>query len=390
MKKTILYLFTLVLTSVAFFACEDPYANQTVADPTLFEQPALQDANFVASVKTTPLTIAESNMGKTLNFVTVTSVPSLVDSLATIEYEIILSDATNFATYKSVNATKSGNDLVVDYTQLNDTLNALNNTTAEHNAFARVLAYVVKGGTKALFTTASLPFKVTTMPLTKPYYQVTVKPYYIVGSMGGWSNSKDVIGSSIIPLSVVSGNKYYSDGTGEYTYTGYFKASDEFLLAKEPGNWAKWANNGGKGINNPAQEGSDNFQVPTDGYYTITLDTHKNTCSIVATTAPASSYSLIGMIGGFNGWGSDFAMTPNAASQNHIWFTTITFDAETQFKFRANGGWDTNWGAGSNDGDPLYQFVGLGTNGGKNLLGTAGTYIAVFNDISGCYYIIPK
>lgn len=390
MKKTILYLFTLVFISAAFFACEDPYANQTIADPTIFEQPAIQSASFTANVKTTPLTIVAGDMGKTLNFITLTSVPALVDSLASIQYSVVLSNTTDFATRKSVAVTKTGNDLVVDYTQLNDTLNALNEATSQHDAYARVLAYVVKAGTKALYTTASLPFKVTLMPLTKPYYQVTVKPYYIVGSMGGWSNSKDVIGEKIIPLNVVSGNKYYNDGTGEYSYTGYFKASDEFLLAKEPGIWAKWANNGGKGINNPAPEGSDNFQVPTDGYYTITLDTHNNTCSIVSATAPTTSYSLIGMIGGFNGWGSDYAMTANAASQNHVWYTTITFSADTQFKFRANGGWDTNWGAGSNDGDPLYKSVGLGTNGGKNLLGTTGTYVAVFNDISGCYYVIPK
>ena len=43
MKKIFLYLFTLLVGSFAFYSCEDPYAGQTVADPTIYEQEALQD-----------------------------------------------------------------------------------------------------------------------------------------------------------------------------------------------------------------------------------------------------------------------------------------------------------------------------------------------------------
>jgi hypothetical protein len=131
MKKTILYLFTLVLTSVTFFACEDPYANQIVADPTVFEQPAIQDANFVASVKTNPLTITADKLASQLNIISMTTVPSLVDSLANVTYQIILSNTTDFAIKKMIATTVNGKDLFVNYSQLNDTLKALNPSLAK-------------------------------------------------------------------------------------------------------------------------------------------------------------------------------------------------------------------------------------------------------------------
>ena len=393
MKKTVLYMFLLAIVSFTFFACEDPYADQEVASPTISEQPAVQSANFTAKLNVNPLVITKDLMAQSLKFISITSEPStLVDTLTTIQYQVMVSydSSMNPVTSKYLTATKQNNDLYVDCSQINDALYELNpNATGEQSAYVRLLAYLIKDGTKVV-NYVDLPFTVSTLPL-KNYYETTVKPWFIVGSMGGWTNSSVTdIGSSLIPLNVVSGFKYNESGDGEFVYTGYFKASDEFVIVKEPGSWSKFANDGGKGIDKPVSEGSGNFQVPADGYYTITLNSIRNTCTIVSATAPATSYASIGMIGGFNGWGSDYAMTANASTNNHVWYTTITFTGETQFKFRANGGWDINWGAGSSDGDPIYQYTGIGTNGGHNIYGTAGTYVAVFNDITGCYQIFVK
>jgi len=481
MKQTILYLFLLAWLSIGFFACDDPYEDQKVAEPGSYEQEAKQSADFQATITTNPLTITEENIGNMLDFITLTLVPELTDTAATVEYNVILSDADGFTAYKTVDVTPDGTALKVSYEQLNDTLKALNSTLESHAAYARVLAYIVNDGTRVLYTTGNLAFDVTTCnfsPLavndtvvaaknqllaynvlandSDPegdaltllsaqgasngtvtisgdsilytpntdytgeeeitytisdgnttatatvyitvtgklyYYEVTVKPWYIVGSMGNWKNSIDDIGSSLIPLNVVDGNEYYQDGTGKYVYTGYFKADDEFILVEAPGSWAKWANNGGKGINDPAKEGSDNFKVPADGYYTITLNTAENTCSIVEASITPETYSSIGLVGGMTGWadGADIVMTANEGTSNHVWYTTYTFDSESQYKFRVDGGWTTNWGSpGDSDGNTLYQYVGTSVASGKNILGTAGTYTIVFNDIDGCYYVIEK
>ena len=139
-----------------------------------------------------------------------------------------------------------------------------------------------------------------------PYNEITPVPYYIVGlGDGAWNNSTAGLGKSLIPLSVVAGNKYNAQGAGEYSFTGYFQASRTFKLIRDIGSWTEqWGNKGGDGINNLiskaiAGEEPSNIKVPTDGYYTITLNSINNTLKVEASTAtiPANLASM-GMIGG--------------------------------------------------------------------------------------------
>ena len=82
-----------------------------------------------------------------------------------------------------------------------------------------------------------------------------------------------------------------------------------------------------------------------------------------------------GVVGGFaeSSWtdGQDVVMTPDAAKQ--IWTATVTFgdtDGEKEFKFRADGAWDIQYG---NGGDGLDNLVCDGGSG--NLVApAAGTY----------------
>lgn len=394
MKKTIIYIVGLFISLFTFYSCEDPYADQLVVSPTVYTNEPIQDANFVVEATTNHLTITENEMGQTASLIKLTSIPALLDTTSVIKYQILLSDNTEFTNSKPLTTALQGKTLYVDYTQLNDTLNALNNSTDEHLVYARVLAYIVNGGTRALYTTKNISFNVTTMPLVKPYYESILNTWYIVGLGGGWNNSVDGLGSDLIPLNVVSGNEYYKDGSGKYAYTGYFTASTSFKLIHMPGDWnTQWGNSGSEGIDNPVMNdgGSKNFKVPTDGYYTITLNSIKNTLTIEPATVTPATYAKMGLIGGFNSWGSDVEMSVNTNTQGHLWYATITFEAETQYKIRANSDWGINWGsASSNDGDPLYQFAGIGVSGGKNIYGNVGTFVIMFNDISGCYYLVKK
>ena len=475
MKKTIKYFFALIIGCIVFTSCDDQYANQTVAEPGGYNQPALQDANFVAAIKTNPVVITKDKLATSLDFITITSVPTLVDSAAIVEYKVILSNTEDFAIYKTIDTKLTGSTLSTTYKQLNDTLKALNPSIAEHNTFARVLAYIVKDGTRALYTTANLPFKVTSynyppvainditsLPMngsitisvltndtdpegdvlkvtavTAPthgtatissdgktvtytpttgysgsdyfsytvsdgkgntstanvdinvlailsYTSVTPRPYYIIGmANGAWNNSKAGLGVSIYPMSVVSGDKYNLAGDGEFTYTGYFWASRGFKLIRDIGSWDEQWGGSSNNITKPLHNdgGSSDFKVPTDGYYTITLNSITNTFSMVPASVSPTSYAKIGMIGGFNSWGGDVNMTPCESSNNHMWYATYTFPSDTEGKFRANADWGINWG---NSTFP----VGLGTGGGPNVPIKAGTYTVLFNDISGCYYFI--
>ena len=475
MKKTIKYIFALAIGFALFTSCEDPYAGQEVAEPGAFEQPALQDGNFTAAVTAAanPLTVTSAKLPTSVDFITITSKPTLLDTAARYEYKVILSNLENFSVYKTINTVLTGSNLSSTYKQLNDTLKALNPVMGEHNAYARVLAYIVKGGTKALYTTANLPFKVTTynyppvaindlatLPMNSsitidvlandtdpeantltiasvgtpghgtavisdgkvlytptvgysgpdffsytisdgfgntstgnvditvlsivPYTAVTPRPYYIIGmANGAWNNSVAGLGVSIYPMSVIAGDKYNSAGDGEFTYTGYFWASRGFKLIRDLGNWDEQWGGQNNDITKPLHNngGSSDFKVPADGYYTITLNSITNTFSMVPATVTPVTYTKLGMIGGFTGWGSDVEMLPCETSNNHNWYITYTVTSDTEGKFRANADWGINWGANTFP-------VGLGVGNGPNIPMKAGTYTVLFNDISGCYYFI--
>ena len=222
-----------------------------------------------------------------------------------------------------------------------------------------------------------------------PYTEVTPRLWFIVGlGDGKWTNSKEGLGTSLIPLGVVKGKKYNSSGDGEFVYTGYFKSSRGFKLIRDykTSNWNdSWGMTGSSYVHN----GGDNIQVPSDGYYTITLNSIENSLTIKPSDAPSNSYSSIGLIGAFNGWAADVVFTPVEAENNHVWYTKYTFADDSQCKIRADGSWTTNWGtASASDGDPLYSALGVGVSGGKNMIETKGTYVVIFNGINGCYYFI--
>ena len=55
------------------------------------------------------------------------------------------------------------------------------------------------------------------------------------------------------------------------------------------------------------------------------------------------SFDQIGVIGDFNSWGADVVMQFNPANQK--FYADVEFPADGGFKFRADGGWDVNWGS---------------------------------------------
>jgi hypothetical protein len=97
-----------------------------------------------------------------------------------------------------------------------------------------------------------------------------------------------------------------------------------------------------------------------------------------------ATYASMGVIGLNGDWDNDIVMTQFAAAVNpHLWSANIEVAADTECKFRANAGWDNNWGA--------TEFpYGVGTNGGANIPVKAGNYTVVFNDIDGSYTFITK
>ena len=103
--------------------------------------------------------------------------------------------------------------------------------------------------------------------------------------------------------------------------------------------------------------GGDNISAySTHRFYSLTLD--KSTPKVIKNF----SFNQIGVIGDFNGWGEDVVMEFNAAKQR--FYADVEFAADGGFKFRADAGWDVNWGVSG----------GVLAAGADNIPVTAGKY----------------
>ena len=156
---------------------------------------------------------------------------------------------------------------------------------------------------------------------------------------------------------------YCDDGNG--TYKGFFYAQDAdwsggkgaFKFQKEFNDWAvNYGYGSGDDASGTLAEGGDNIMV-TPGFYFAEID-------LAAMTYKLTPITTIGIVGPAQagGWGEDTDMTYNP--ETRAWEATLELAAD-EFKFRANDGWDINWGGTE---DNL-------TGGGANLkIAEAGTY----------------
>lgn len=121
-----------------------------------------------------------------------------------------------------------------------------------------------------------------------------------------------------------------------------------------------------------------------NGYERDTL--YSNVISRAATTYVSSecgNFCTVGIIGSATpgGWDVDTDMRLNDPERvdKATWTTIIYLTGGEEVKFRANDGWDVNWG---NSAFPS----GIATNGGDNIpIPTSGYYKVVFNDETGDY-----
>jgi hypothetical protein len=232
--------------------------------------------------------------------------------------------------------------------------------------------------------------------LTGPYYialkDAAPELWYLVGECvgdGSWNNSTGGIGSAIFPLLTLADETYDKvSGKGVIAYTGFFPGGKGFKLIKTPGDWAEQWGAGDAGyVKNDG--GSGNITVPSDGYYTVKLDTKNDVLTIEPYDGSPRAFTSMGMPGTYQEnqeWNpATTLMSPmGTAFENHDWIKRdMTFDSDAELKFAANGDWIYNWGSGAFP-------VGVGIQYGPNIPVSAGTYTVVFNDILGTYYFIEE
>ncbi len=144
-----------------------------------------------------------------------------------------------------------------------------------------------------------------------------------------------------------------------YAYLDPAGGGVKFLEVQDwPGDWGMSPGNPGA----LEQDGEDNVTVPTIGFYRIFVDFTTGTYS-----TEEVNWGIIGSATP-NGWGDpDTDMTyVGGPTDLYTWEASVTL-VDGEIKFRANDGWDINYGDNGADGslEP----------GGDNIAVTAGDYI---------------
>ena len=236
--------------------------------------------------------------------------------------------------------------------------------------YVRISAYVLESGMKLKTVNSNA-------------VQISTNPYYI--------ELKD---AQPIMWYLVGNNFAYDKktGAGEISYLNYF-TTDGWKIQPADFNWALGFMSGGSANTAVFRDGAGdagNIWCDPEGYYLVTVNTGTNECTIVPQDITPDVYDMICITGSFNDWADADMLPVNKSGENHVWCYTMTVaeGAVEQVKFKIAGSWDVNWGYGSADGE--VNSCGKGTSGGKNIGVPEGTWIIMFNDITGEFSIVAK
>lgn len=376
-----------------FVACaDDNDSNPTLQQPSTF---VLNDPSYAAQVvalevsQGLPFTWSQPDYGfpaevsydiqasPTGSFTVSTDEANADESGATIpDYAVITSGV--FGGTGSMDPTYLDRNLVQIAQWTKD------NVPATQTVYVRVAA-----STPGAQTIYSNVVAIQTVPFYIALKDAAPELWYLVGECigdGSWGNSADNVGKAIFPLMTLADESYDKvTGKGVIAYTGFFPGGKGFKLVQIPGNWDfQWGAGDAGYVKNDG--GSGNITVPSDGYYTVKLDTKNDVLTIEPYDGAPRAFTSMGMPGGYNGWDVN-ANLMNAfdtyGGENHAWSATFDAGEDGELKFAANGGWDFNWGAAS------FPY-GQGTQNGPNVPYVAGSYKVFLNDITGQFMFIEN
>jgi hypothetical protein len=388
----------LLLSSICLFAAcaDDNDSNPTLVIPTTFQL-------------NTPAYAPESvDLSTTSGLAFTWSQPNYGGFPVAAQYQMQFSLNNSFTTSVAEALADESGATVADYVALDQIYNSCKGTV-DAAQLAKGLMQIAKWDSDKVPATTAVYARLAADYANSIVYSnvvtINVSPYYVelkdaapimwylVGNNildGSWSNNP---GISSLPMFIQSDYAYdKATGEGEITYLNYF-TTDGWKIQPKDFNW----NLGFMSDGNPngavfRNNGDDNGNIWCDpeGYYLVTVNTANNTCTIAPQDITPKVYDQICMSGSFNNW-SDTDMTPaNKEGENHVWVYIMTVEEGVveQVKFKIAGSWDTNWGYGTEDGE--VNTCGKGTNGGKNIGVPEGTWIILFNDITGEFSITAK
>jgi hypothetical protein len=237
-----------------------------------------------------------------------------------------------YAQYEENEAVEAAKDLTETAFSLTvDELNELAVSAGAPEAAEANVKFIVKAFSESY--PEGVPSDAATMKITT-YVASYPECMYLPGSYQGWDPATAVtikqstttkgLYAAYVDLTTADGSDVEFKFSPVPAWEGDF-GSDDFTVSTEKG----------FAIGTGSSVGGTNIKVPS-GLYHIALNKKFNKIEMV-------QINQMGMIGGFNGWGSDLVMEYDAATNTYS--AIGTFEQGVEYKFRANADWTYAIGA---------------------------------------------
>ncbi len=282
-------------------------------------------------------------------------------------HNLYISKSEDMADMKKAKATFDDTNITMTQADLNMVALDLAEAGTEVELFFAVIANLntdkgaVVGGTDLMSNVVKATFKsyvADVLPAEK------FDKMYVVGTLNGWDHGTVAKEYDFL---------YNYDAGNSNLYSGIIdlrtpESAAEFKFTDAGGWGSKEHSMTGENAAEASTVtlvagGGDNINVwQTKRFYGAELDLGG------LTLKKLWSADQIGIIGDFNEWSTDVVMEYNAKWAR--FYADVEIAADGGLKFRADGGWDLNWGANC-------------ANGGDNIAVAAGNYRVYFNPVNG-------
>jgi len=405
-KSTVLLVMGLAVLS----SCKDDNeSNPTITQPTQFvlNEPAVKENIDLEKSTTVTLTWSQPTPYNNFNAPVVPTYTVQISPKGTFNqcYNANAEDNSAADYFEVAENFSSGKNVQLNTETLNRSLMEMFQwdeaaVPANQKLDIRVKAAIRDAAFKEYNTIYSNVITMTTIPYYIELKAADPEIWWLIGgdiADGSWGGDK---GKCVIPMQTLAEETYDAKtGQGVIQWIGYLGGNGFKLRGSMDDNWATQIGQGDGGfVKNDG--GSGNITVSEAGVYKITLNTaelakvaDKGDCSKALTVekydGTATVYDGMAISGSFNAWG-DTAMTPCSTGwENHDWYLTTTFDAGAEVKIKQAGSWDFNKGGTFiTYGEGMYVY---GEGNGANLkVEEAGSYLILFNDITGFIRFIKQ
>lgn len=344
------YFWLMAAAVLGLVACQNKLEEVRLVDPSQVVAPVLHELP-------SEIVITAENMSETVKFEW-----DKADFGQPVQYS-----------YSLYGSTDGGQTLVKIYSNMTDTsievpyesFNQVVTTAAEKGGLGLVageatdVTFVVGATVGSSYQTFySNPRTVSISPTEAERVYETV---WLPGTANGWSHNT----AQHLFCYAEDGNTYVGvTDFGEAYADNQFKVTGAAGWADETGNWGMAdpsapAESASITLKNGSQDNITIYRAHRYYHFTFTKDN--------LGLKMDKGFDKVGVIGLNGDWDNDIVMT--LSNNKQLFYVDIDVPSDTEFKFRLDGGWDTNWGG---------DMSGL-TGGGDNIPVSAGQYRVYLN-----------